>query len=187
MSTSLQSIGFLPNLQILEQIDHGFHRITLRVQPMTTAASCPACGTSSRRVHGSHWRSLKDVACFGRPTVLLVQSEPAARSDVAISLNKTGFNVIEAASTGEAWTTLEARPDIQVLLTDLDVSSGADGLEFAHKVHDRWPSIGLVIISGQVRHLRPDDVPGGGCFLPRPVPAETLLHEVKVAAHQIAA
>jgi transposase len=73
LSTSLQSIGFLPNLQILEQIDHGFHRITLRVQPMTTAASCPACGTSSRRVHGSYWRSLKDVACFGRPTVLLVR------------------------------------------------------------------------------------------------------------------
>jgi transposase len=73
LSTSLQSIGFLPNLQILEQIDHGFHRITLRVQPMTTAASCPACGTSSRRVHGAYWRSLKDVACFGRPTVLLVR------------------------------------------------------------------------------------------------------------------
>jgi DNA-binding NtrC family response regulator len=119
------------------------------------------------------------------PTVLLVQSEPAARSDVAISLNKTGFNVIEAARAGEAWTTLEARPDVQVLLTDLDVSSGADGLEFARKVHDRWPSIGLVITSGHVRHLRPDDVPGDGCFLPRPFPAETLLHEVKVAAHQI--
>jgi two-component system, response regulator PdtaR len=122
-----------------------------------------------------------------KPTVLLVQSEPAARTDVAVSLIRTGFNVIEAESTGEAWTTLEAQPDVRVLLTDLDVSNGADGLEFARKVYDRWPSIGLVITSGQVRHLRPDDVPGGGCFLPRPVPAETLLHEVKVAAHQIAA
>jgi two-component system, response regulator PdtaR len=122
-----------------------------------------------------------------KPTVLLVQSEPAARADVAVSLIRTGFNVIEAESTGEAWTTLEAQPDVRVLLTDLDVSNGADGLEFARKVYDRWPSIGLVITSGQVRHLRPDDVPGGGCFLPHPVPAETLLHEVKVAAHQIAA
>ena len=73
MSTSLQSIGFLPNLQILEQIDHGFRRITLRVHPMTTAASCPACATPSHRVHGAYWRSLSDVACFGRPTVLLVR------------------------------------------------------------------------------------------------------------------
>jgi transposase len=73
LNTSLQSIGFLPNLQILEQIDHGFHRVTLRVHPMTTSALCPACGTPSRRVHGSYWRSLSDVACFGRATVLLVR------------------------------------------------------------------------------------------------------------------
>jgi transposase len=73
LSTSLQSIGFLPNLQILEQIDHGFRRITLRVRPMTTSASCPACATPSHRVHGSCWRSLSDVACFGRATLLLVR------------------------------------------------------------------------------------------------------------------
>jgi transposase len=73
LSTSLQSIGFLPNLQILEQIDHGFRRITLRVRPMTTAASCPACATPSHRVHGAYWRSLSDVACFGHPTLLLVR------------------------------------------------------------------------------------------------------------------
>src|SRR4051812_47753027 len=36
-------------------------------------ASCPACGTPSRRVHGAHWRSLGDVACFGHPTLLLVR------------------------------------------------------------------------------------------------------------------
>jgi len=28
LNISLQSIGFLPNLQILDRIDHGFHRIT---------------------------------------------------------------------------------------------------------------------------------------------------------------
>lgn len=73
MNLSLQSIGLFPNLRLLKQIDQGFQRITLRVHPMTTAASCPACGTPSRRVHGSYWRSLSDVACFGRPTVLLVR------------------------------------------------------------------------------------------------------------------
>ena len=83
MNISLQSIGFLPNLRLLEQIDHGFQRLTLRVQPMTTAASCPACGTSSRRVHGSYWRSLSDVACFGRPTILLVRVRRFRCADLA--------------------------------------------------------------------------------------------------------
>ena len=83
MNISLQSIGFLPNLRLLEQIDHSFQRITLRVHPMTTAASCPACGTSSRRVHGSYWRSLSDVACFGRPTILLVRVRRFRCADLA--------------------------------------------------------------------------------------------------------
>jgi two-component system, response regulator PdtaR len=120
-----------------------------------------------------------------RPTVLLVQGEPVLHTGVTTSLVQAGFNVVEAETTGEAWTTLETQPDVRVLFADLDISSGAEVLEFTRRVHDRWPSIGVVITSDHVRHLRPDEVPGDGCFLPRPLPAETLLHEVKVAAHQI--
>ena len=73
MHISLHSIGFPDTLQVLDQIDHGSRRITLRAQPTATSAPCTACGTPSRRVHGSYWRSLGDVACFGRPTLLLVR------------------------------------------------------------------------------------------------------------------
>ena len=73
MSISLHSIGFPSTLQILDQIDHGARRVTLRAQTTAASASCPACGTPSRRVHGAYWRSLGDVACFGRPTLLLVR------------------------------------------------------------------------------------------------------------------
>ena len=73
MSISLHSIGFPSTLQILDQIDHGARRVTLRTQTTAASASCPACGTPSRRVHGAYWRSLGDVACFGRPTLLLVR------------------------------------------------------------------------------------------------------------------
>lgn len=73
LDISLQSIGFLPTLQILDRIDQDFHRITVRAQPATASVSCTGCGRPSRRVHGAYWRSLGDVACFGRPTVLLVR------------------------------------------------------------------------------------------------------------------
>jgi hypothetical protein len=72
LSTSLHSIGFPSTLQILDQIDHDTRRVTLRAQTTVATASCPACGTPSRRVHGAYWRSLGDVACFGHPTLLLV-------------------------------------------------------------------------------------------------------------------
>lgn len=73
LNISLPSIGFLPNLQVLDHIDQSFHRITVRAQPISASVSCTGCGTPSRRVHGAYWRSLGDVACFGRLTVLLIR------------------------------------------------------------------------------------------------------------------
>jgi transposase len=73
LSISLHSIGFPSTLQILDQIDQGARRVTLRMQTTAASASCPACGTPSRRVHDAYWRSLGDVACFGRLTLLLVR------------------------------------------------------------------------------------------------------------------
>lgn len=55
------------------QHDQSFHRITVRAQPLSASVSCTGCGTPSRRVRGAYWRSLGDVACFGRPSMLLIR------------------------------------------------------------------------------------------------------------------
>jgi two-component system, response regulator PdtaR len=120
-----------------------------------------------------------------RETVLLVEHEPVTRTGISRILSKAGYQVVEASRPDEAWTTLETRPDVGVLVADIDAPDGTNSLELARKVHERWPSIGLVITSTHVRHLRPGDIPGDGCFLPRPLPADTLLHEVEVAAHLV--
>ena len=99
-------------------------------------------------------------------------------------LVRADFEVIQARSTDEAWATLEARDDVDVLLADIDISSPVGGVELARYVHDRWPGLGLVLTSDQVRHLRPDEVPGNGCFLPHPIPAHTLLDEIRMAARR---
>jgi CheY-like chemotaxis protein len=120
-----------------------------------------------------------------RETVLLMEHEPVTRSGISRVLSKAGYQVVEASRPDEAWTMLETLPDVDVLVADIDAPDGTNSLELARKVHEQWPWIGLVITSTHVRHLRPDDIPGDGCFLPRPLPAETLLHEVRVAAHHI--
>jgi transposase len=73
LTPSLHSLGFLSTFQILDQIDPRFPRITLRVQTTTAAVACTECGTLSSRAHGAYWRRLGDVACFGRPTFLMVR------------------------------------------------------------------------------------------------------------------
>ena len=117
-------------------------------------------------------------------TILLMEHEPVARTSMAKLLCEAGFHVIEAGQTDEAWRTLERLPDVGVLVADLDAPGGADRLELVRKVHERWPAMGMVMTSTHIRHLRPSEVPGEGCFLPRPLPADTLVREVRVAAHQ---
>jgi len=126
---------------------------------------------------------MKPGGAAARETVLLVEHEPVIRTGMSRFLSEAGFQVIEASRSDDAWRLLEELPSVGVLVADIDAPGGADSLELTRKVHERWPSIGLVITSGRVRHLRPADIPGDGCFLPRPLPAETLLHEVRAAAH----
>jgi DNA-binding NtrC family response regulator len=116
-----------------------------------------------------------------RPIVLLLEEVPR-RAQTARVLGRADFDVIEVQDTTEALETLEARTDVDVLLADIDVAGGVDGLELSCSVHERWPDLGLVLTSERVRHLPPDQVPGDGCFLPHPVPADMLVTEVWQAA-----
>lgn len=84
------------------------------------------------------------------------------------------FDVIEAANADEAIDILETRLDITVVFTDIQMPGSMDGLRLAAAVRDRWPPIKIVATSGQVTIGR-DDLPDGGCFLPKPYsPAQIL-------------
>jgi transposase len=65
-------LDLFPQLRIVDHIDPGFRRLTLRARQITASASCPECRIASGRVHGHYWRSLGDLPSFGRPVVLLV-------------------------------------------------------------------------------------------------------------------
>lgn len=116
-----------------------------------------------------------------RPIVLLLE-EVHLRAHVSGVLGRADFDVIEVGNSAEALETLEVRADVDVLLADIDLSGGEDGLELSRNVHERWPELGLVLTSERVRHLSAHEVPGDGCFLPHPVPTDTLLVEVRQAA-----
>ena len=115
-----------------------------------------------------------------RPKVLVL--EEAARSTPMIeALTRAEFEVIHARHPDEAWATLDAGEDVDVLLADIDLPCAMKGIELGQYIHERWPGLGLVLTSDRVRHLRPDEIPGDGCFLPQPIPAQTLLAEIRLA------
>jgi DNA-binding NtrC family response regulator len=115
-----------------------------------------------------------------RPRVLIL--DEAQRSAPMIEvLMRAEFEVLHARDPDEAWAMLQAGEDVDVLLADIDLPGAIRGVELGRYVHDRWPGLGLVLTSDQVRHLRPDEVPDDACFLPKPVPADTLLAEIRLA------
>src|SRR5580698_8497257 len=108
---------------------------------------------------------MKDSA--RRPVVLIVEDELLIRLDAIEMIEAAGFDTLEAGNAGEAIAILEARPDIHVVFTDIQMPGSMDGLKLARFVRGRWPPIKIVATSGFVI-VRKDDLPEGSRFLPKP-------------------
>lgn len=102
-----------------------------------------------------------------RPVVLVVEDDVLIRLHAAQIISEAEFDVIEASSAAEAISILEARSDITVLFTDIQMPGSMDGLKLAAAVKGRWPPIKIVATSGFV-NVRPEDLPEGGRFVPKP-------------------
>jgi CheY-like chemotaxis protein len=102
-----------------------------------------------------------------RPVVLIVEDEFLLRMDAVDMIEAAGFAVAEAANADQAIEILEARSDISVIFTDIQMPGSMDGLKLARAVRGRWPPIKIVATSGHV-HVSETDMPAGGRFLPKP-------------------
>ncbi len=102
-----------------------------------------------------------------RPVVLVVEDEVLLRWTATAIIEGAGFDVVEAGTGIEAISVLEKRSDIRTVFTDVEMPGSINGLQLAHLVRTRWPSIRIMATSGQVR-LRDDDLPEGARFLHKP-------------------
>ena len=102
-----------------------------------------------------------------RPVVLIVEDEFLLRMDAVDMITSAGFEAVEAANADAAIEILEARRDIAVVFTDIQMPGSMDGLKLARAVRGRWPPIKIVATSGHVR-VAETDLPAGGRFLPKP-------------------
>jgi two-component system, response regulator PdtaR len=112
----------------------------------------------------------------GRPVVLIVEDEFLIRTATAEAIRDAGFEVVEAANADRAIAILEARDDIRVVFTDIQMPGSMDGAKLAHAVRDRWPPIHIIATSGRYE-VQTIDLPTGAAFFPKPyVPEEIARH-----------
>jgi CheY-like chemotaxis protein len=89
-----------------------------------------------------------------------------------------GYTSIEAVDADEAFAILESRSDIALLFTDIQMPGSMDGLQLAHAVHDRWPPIKIILVSGQWK-LSSGDIPRNSRFFGKPLKSVEMITEIE--------
>jgi CheY-like chemotaxis protein len=110
--------------------------------------------------------------------VLVVEDEMLLRMRAVDMVEDAGFTSIEAVDADEAVAILESRSDIALLFTDIQMPGSMDGLKLAHAVHERWPPIKIILVSGQLR-LANIDIPADSRFFGKPLEASEMIVEMQ--------
>jgi len=106
--------------------------------------------------------------------VLVVEDEFLSRLHAVSLVEEAGYKAVEASNAEEAIAVLEARKDIRIVFTDIDMPGTMDGLKLAHAIRTRWPPIELIVTSGHF-HLSDAEMPERGQFFPKPYRDEEII------------
>jgi DNA-binding NtrC family response regulator len=113
--------------------------------------------------------------------ILVVDDEWWIRAFVRVDLEEAGFAVAEAQDAEAALAALDAVP-VQVLVTDLDLGGGPDGLALAAAAKRRCPDLRVVYVSGDPDRFRQRALAGWERFVPKPFPIGTVVRAVSEMA-----
>jgi CheY-like chemotaxis protein len=110
--------------------------------------------------------------------VLVVEDEMLLRMRAVDMVEDAGYTSVEAVDADEAIAILESRSDIALVLTDIQMPGSMDGLKLAHWVHERWPPIKIILVSGQLK-LSTIDIPADSRFFGKPLEAGEMIAQMQ--------
>jgi two-component system, response regulator PdtaR len=112
------------------------------------------------------------------PLILIVEDEALTRLSGAGIFSDAGFRLMEAADSDKALEFLEVDSDVQLLFTDVNMPGTMDGLALAREVADRWPHIGIMVVSGRSKPL-PHELPAGCRFHRKPYSPDIVVRHAR--------
>ena len=120
----------------------------------------------------------------GSERILLVEDDAPVRRLARLTLERAGYDVLEASSGVEAlglWA--EHRASIELLLTDVVMPEGVRGLDLAAELRTGAPELKVVFTSGYSAEIARGDLAqhGGHEFLQKPFSPRQLLETVRRA------
>jgi CheY-like chemotaxis protein len=115
-------------------------------------------------------------------SILIVEDEVLTSEYLEFVLQGAGYEPIPAASAEEALAVLEHRHDVDLIVTDISLPGGMNGLQLAALVRSEWPAINIIVVTGY-GVPRGDELPLGGLFVPKPYSARKMIEAVRHFQH----
>lgn len=110
--------------------------------------------------------------------ILIVEDEMMLRMRAADMVEDAGYTPVEAVDADGAVAILESRSDIALMMTDIQMPGSMDGLGLAHAVHERWPLIKIIVVSGRLK--QPSiDLPADSRFFGKPLEAGEMIAQMR--------
>jgi two-component system, cell cycle sensor histidine kinase and response regulator CckA len=119
-----------------------------------------------------------------RTTALVVDDEPMMVRLCGSILQSMNIDVVEAYSAAQALDVLQAGAGgIRLLLTDIRMGAGMDGVELSQQAKKTWPHLEVIIMSGFAEEESVRRMPAGSGFpfLPKPFSISALRDAVLAA------
>ena len=110
--------------------------------------------------------------------VLVVEDEMMLRMRAVDMVEDAGFAAVEAINADDALAILQSRSDIELLFTDIQMPGSMDGLKLAFAVHERWPAIKIILVSGQL-NLTDNEKPPDSRFFGKPLGVKQMIAEMQ--------
>lgn len=117
-------------------------------------------------------------------SVLVVDDEVLLRMVAVDLLQDGGFETLEAASGPEALVMLGLHPEIEAMVTDINMPGSPDGLGLANQARGQWPDLHILVTSGRISP-RPEQMPVRSEFIGKPYTGDQLLAALRAAAQAI--
>lgn len=113
-------------------------------------------------------------------TILCVDDEPLVRMVAVDMLEELGYTVLEADDAPSAMKLLDARPDIDLLVTDVGLPNGMNGRQLADAARARRPELRVLFVTGYAENavLNHGHLQDGMLVLTKPFAADAFALKV---------
>lgn len=106
-------------------------------------------------------------------TILLIEDEAIIRMATAAMLEDAGYQVLEEQGAEAALGVLGAHPEIDIVITDVQMPGKIDGLGLTRIIAHAYPWIQTIVTSGLTSIAQAREC-GATKFLPKPYTASAL-------------